>query len=281
MRHAQGIASRHNCAQAGSAWFLIPMGKLITSMRECQTLHQVRGLPLLQSLLRPDKTLALPPGQRPASVWPNDVSLKVFVEHIRSQYDAPQCDAIVMAATHLVRDEEKASAEGTFLPFTLIQGPPGTGKTHTVMGILNTWHLIQYQRYNRSWTRYVRSEAAALAAAGSVADGRLWSDAAARDRICDILTVDAEGLDPKPRILVCAPSNAATDELLERLLKSGFRDGSGRPYRPDVVRVGNEEALSDDARRVRRADPGCSWLNPLVVCKGSTLRDACSVSHRM
>ena len=37
---------------------------------------------------------------------------------------------------------------------------------------------------------------------------------------------------PKPRILVCAPSNAATDELLERLLREGFRDfGAGRSER--------------------------------------------------
>ena len=34
---------------------------------------------------------------------------------------------------------------------------------------------------------------------------------------------------PKPRILVCAPSNAATDELLERILREGFKDfGGGR-----------------------------------------------------
>lgn len=29
----------------------------------------------------------------------------------------------------------------------------------------------------------------------------------------------------KPRILVCAPSNAAADELLERCMDSGFADG--------------------------------------------------------
>lgn len=33
------------------------------------------------------------------------------------------------------------------LPFTLIQGPPGTGKTHTVVGVLNVWHLVAYQAY--------------------------------------------------------------------------------------------------------------------------------------
>jgi hypothetical protein len=32
-------------------------------------------------------------------------------------------------------------------PTTPAQGPPGTGKTHTVLGILNAWHLTQFQRY--------------------------------------------------------------------------------------------------------------------------------------
>ena len=43
---------------------------------------------------------------------------------------------------------------------------------------------------------------------------------------------------PKPRMLVCAPSNAATDELLSRVLDRGFIDGEMKVYRPDVARVG-------------------------------------------
>ena len=31
--------------------------------------------------------------------------------------------------------------------FTLIQGPPGTGKTTTVVGILNTLHIREYNKY--------------------------------------------------------------------------------------------------------------------------------------
>ncbi len=29
---------------------------------------------------------------------------------------------------------------------------------------------------------------------------------------------------PKPRILICAPSNAAADELLQRIMTDGFHD---------------------------------------------------------
>eukprot|EP00878_Enallax_costatus_P044800 GHUV01053549.1.p1 GENE.GHUV01053549.1~~GHUV01053549.1.p1 ORF type:complete len:139 (+),score=28.74 GHUV01053549.1:398-814(+) len=60
----------------------------------------------------------------------------------------------------------------------------------------------------------------------------------------------AAGLAQRPRILVCAPSNAAIDELLERILRGTFRDVHGNIYRPDVVRLGSEEALSSEARQV-------------------------------
>lgn len=31
--------------------------------------------------------------------------------------------------------------------FTLVQGPPGTGKTSTILGILNAFHIREYDRY--------------------------------------------------------------------------------------------------------------------------------------
>ena len=47
----------------------------------------------------------------------------------------------------------------------------------------------------------------------------------------------------KPKILVCAPSNAAVDNLLERVLKKEFVKGDGGCYRPSVIRVGAADAL--------------------------------------
>ena len=61
----------------------------------------------------------------------------------------------------------------------------------------------------------------------------------------------------KPRILVCAHSNAAADELLQRVMDVGFCDGRGRIYRPDVVRIG-----SDDAPMLPRAR--AVWVDALV-----------------
>lgn len=48
------------------------------------------------------------------------------------------------------------------------------------------------------------------------------------------------------RVLVCAPSNAAIDEVVRRILAQGLRDAEGKEYVPEVVRVGPN--FADDVR---------------------------------
>ncbi|EFN56459.1 hypothetical protein CHLNCDRAFT_57676 [Chlorella variabilis] len=43
---------------------------------------------------------------------------------------------------------------------------------------------------------------------------------------------------PKARVLVCAPSNSALDEIVLRLITLGLTDQAGRVFTPNVVRVG-------------------------------------------
>eukprot|EP01138_Halocafeteria_seosinensis_P009344 gb/GECG01009549.1/.p1 GENE.gb/GECG01009549.1/~~gb/GECG01009549.1/.p1 ORF type:complete len:997 (+),score=129.48 gb/GECG01009549.1/:1-2991(+) len=47
----------------------------------------------------------------------------------------------------------------------------------------------------------------------------------------------------KPRILVAAPSNAAVDNVIEKIMQSGFKDGRLCPYGPAIVRVGQSYSL--------------------------------------
>ena len=55
----------------------------------------------------------------------------------------------------------------------------------------------------------------------------------------------------KPRILVCAPSNAAVDNICEKVLKMGFKQTNNMPYRPGIIRLGAFDALiSDDIKSV-------------------------------
>lgn len=70
--------------------------------------------------------------------------------HSLTPFDA-QLEAIEAATSHMASEAQQAAAPAPVLPLTLIQGPPGTGKTHTVLGVLNTWHLVQYRRHQDAW----------------------------------------------------------------------------------------------------------------------------------
>lgn len=154
--------------------------------------------------------------------------------------------------------------------------------------VLNSWHLCQFQRFNDAqYQRLVallqdRKAASSSTAKGASAAGgastyvrprngalppgvnsdsssirkevsSAATSAAAAEELAQTVTSVAEkaALVPRPRILVCAPSNAATDELLKRVLEARFVDVHGRPYKPRVVRIGSETAaMSDSARKV-------------------------------
>ena len=48
---------------------------------------------------------------------------------------------------------------------------------------------------------------------------------------------------PAKKLLVCAPSNAAIDEVARRL-KDGIRDSQGKMFSPNVVRIGHETSIN-------------------------------------
>ncbi|KAK4706098.1 senataxin, partial [Phenoliferia sp. Uapishka_3] len=93
--------------------------------------------------------------------------------------------------------------------FSLIQGPPGTGKTKTILGLI-----------------------------GAFIDSR--------PRAATAITVGkptAPGaIAPVAKVLLCAPSNAAVDEVAKRLM-AGIRDSNGTLYTPKVVRIGSDSAV--------------------------------------
>jgi hypothetical protein len=86
--------------------------------------------------------------------------------------------------------------------FTLVQGPPGTGKTRTIVMLLEA--LL------RASTRSAHSPAAR----------NMYQAAFA----C-------------PRVLVCAPSNAAVDEIMSRII-AARKIGTQNPLSAEVVRIG-------------------------------------------
>ncbi|KAI1320646.1 hypothetical protein EDD11_000169, partial [Mortierella claussenii] len=103
--------------------------------------------------------------------------------------------------------------------FTLIQGPPGTGKTKTILGLVG-----------------------ALLADGSRSrTAPVVHSSRSSERVLQTGTVS--------RILVCAPSNAAIDEIVKRLM-GGIRNTAGEIFIPKVVRVGTLETVNMEVKDV-------------------------------
>ncbi|KHN98760.1 uncharacterized protein MAM_03222 [Metarhizium album ARSEF 1941] len=101
--------------------------------------------------------------------------------------------------------------------FTLIQGPPGTGKTKTITAMVGS--LLSEQLSQVSNGVPVGAPFRPLAGVVAAAQGR-----------------------PK-KLLVCAPSNAAVDELVLRL-KSGVKTSSGKTKPINVLRLGRTDAIN-------------------------------------
>ncbi|KAF2770419.1 hypothetical protein EJ03DRAFT_67426 [Teratosphaeria nubilosa] len=107
--------------------------------------------------------------------------------------------------------------------FSLIQGPPGSGKTKTIVAIVGGL-LTQ------------------TLAGSSHGATKISMPKGAGNNI-----VGAEGASKK--LLVCAPSNAAVDELVMRL-KEGVKTKTGRHYPLNVVRIGRSEAINQQVKDV-------------------------------
>lgn len=131
--------------------------------------------------------------------------------------------------------------------------PAGTGKTRTIVAIVSA--LLSLHADNSY--KLPRNES--LASAGftkprakishSAAVTRAWQDAAlAKQQIKDSQRESPRMTErlSKGRVLICAQSNAAVDELVSRL-SDGLYDANGKLYRPYIVRVGNAKTVHSNS----------------------------------
>ncbi|XP_074590688.1 uncharacterized protein LOC141846548 [Curcuma longa] len=257
-----------------STWYLTTLGSLATTQREYIALHAFRHLngQMQSAILKPSpehfpKYEDLPPAM-------SDCFTQNFVDYLRRTFNPPQLAAIQWAAMHTASGtNNRGTKRQDPWPFTLVQGPPGTGKTHTVWGMLNVIHLVQYQHYYTALLKKLAPESYKQTTEVNLVNASSGSIDEVLQNMDQSLLRTLPKLCPKPRMLVCAPSNAATDELLARVLDRGFIDGEMKVYRPDVARVGVDsqtrasQAVSVERRTEQLLQKGrdevLKWLHDL------------------
>ncbi|KPI36972.1 Helicase SEN1 [Cyphellophora attinorum] len=100
--------------------------------------------------------------------------------------------------------------------FTLVQGPPGSGKTKTICAIVGALMTGHVSSKSRSGPQLNTQQSAPRA---------------------------------EKRLMVCAPSNAAVDELVMRL-KQGLKLADGTTTKINVVRLGRSDAINSNVMDV-------------------------------
>lgn len=129
------------------------------------------------------------------------------IERIKRVYDVNDSQAKAIQGT--VKSEDG---------FALIQGPPGTGKTKTILGVIG-----YFLTREDSSTHRVSVPSSSISSNASV------------------------GVNAKRKILICAPSNAAVDELVLRIRK-GIKNSKGEVFKPNVVRLGKSDAINEQVK---------------------------------
>lgn len=141
--------------------------------------------------------------------------------------------------------------------FVLIQGPPGTGKTQTILALLSAILHATPTRVHTMAGLHETKRGSELPIQEKynhwARASPWWTGNNPRDKNMpkdgDDGFFPTSGNDFKPeviassrkyhvRVLVCAPSNSALDEIVLRLLKTGVHDENVRSYNPKIVRIG-------------------------------------------
>ncbi|WZZ23102.1 hypothetical protein YC2023_124489 [Brassica napus] len=138
---------------------------------------------------------------------------------------------------------------------SLALGPPGTGKTQTILSILGAiMHATPARVQSKERGLKRRFQMTIEEKDNHWAQASPWMlNVNPRDAIMpedgDDGFFPTSGNDMKPevvdsnrkyrkRVLVCAPSNSALDEIVLRLLTTGLRDENAQTYTPKIVRIG-------------------------------------------
>eukprot|EP00879_Flechtneria_rotunda_P007634 GHRR01008006.1.p1 GENE.GHRR01008006.1~~GHRR01008006.1.p1 ORF type:complete len:1552 (+),score=731.37 GHRR01008006.1:78-4658(+) len=234
--------------------WLTVVTSLVPSFREFQALCAVQDAPATDQLLR--QVLApKPPGSEPLSnlvpVNPNTSA--------RANGQSEACVPAglrnaLAAAYNLSQQAAVAASLDQRWPFVLVQGPPGTGKTSAIMGILSAQlaakdndsqrpaNRCQKQQQQEANVAGQSTHANAAKAHAKTADASISSNGKGSLPQGAALSAIQFGVTPPVRVLVCAQSNAAIDELITRLADEGVWSETGAKRAAAMVRLGRSDA---------------------------------------
>ncbi|KAI4355924.1 hypothetical protein L6164_004648 [Bauhinia variegata] len=241
----QNGASRLNQARRNlterSRWHACRIMSITPQIREFQALSSLKSIPLLPLILNPIND-SFSPCQL------NELNLsklsQPLQQSLRSSFNVSQLQAISVAIG-------VAKAKRDF-ELSLIQGPPGTGKTRTIVAIVSGLLASCSQKANSiknplndnlNQNSLCTNSRSRISRGSAIA--RAWQDAALARQLGDDAQSTSKFLENcvRQRVLICAQSNAAVDELVSRISSQGLYGSNGKMYKPYLVRVGNAKTV--------------------------------------
>ncbi|KAK4773514.1 hypothetical protein SAY87_028533 [Trapa incisa] len=240
--YLQSSSSRLNKARRflieRSKWHGSRIMSITPQLREFQALSSITEIPILPVILNPVGNSHVPIETKTSDLSNLAPPLRKILE---LSYNGSQLQAIGVSIGSLrsVKDFE----------LSLVQGPPGTGKTRTIVAIVSgLLDLLQRKnsRFNdmrQDNTIFVKP---IIRIREPTAIARAWQNAALAkqlDKHADKNNARSTELSIKGRVLICAQSNAAVDELVLRISNEGLCGSDGNVYKPYLVRVGNAKTV--------------------------------------
>ncbi|PRQ51867.1 putative helicase senataxin, P-loop containing nucleoside triphosphate hydrolase [Rosa chinensis] len=219
-----------------SKWHASRVMNITSQLREFQALSLIKDIPLLPIILKPVND------SLDSSVSKEvDLSkLSLPLERIlKSSFNDSQLQAISIAtATPRWKKDFNLS---------LIQGPPGTGKTRTILAIVSALLASPPQKID-SEKKFLDSSSKRISVPKinqAAAIARAWQDAALARQLNEDVQRNTKSIESsmRGRVLICAQSNAAVDELVSRISSHGLYGSDGKTYKPYLVRVGNVKTV--------------------------------------
>ncbi|XP_057535816.1 uncharacterized protein LOC130813918 isoform X2 [Amaranthus tricolor] len=243
--YLQSGSSRVNIARKQllerSKWYLSRIMSITPQLREFQALSSVEVIPALPIILRPSDH-AHPSGQL------KKVDLSKLSQLMQQVLKSTFNESQIQAISAVVKDPDSRND----FDLSLVQGPPGTGKTRTIVALISALLAVS------SWSNAMDKQSGGSlqvkstpytnfrkSISESVAIARAWQDAALARQLNDNAEKDTKmpKASARKRVLVCAQSNAAVDELVSRLAGEGLYGIDGNMYKPYLVRVGNSKTV--------------------------------------